>query len=297
MEKVISLVLYTAIRILAMLPMRCLYVISDILFPLTYYIVKYRRTVVRQNLTECFPKITQEEIIKLEKRFYHHFCDYIVESMKQAAIKPAEVLNRANVTNIELLNEWEKKGRSAIIMLGHYGNWEWFSSLNYRLQTTQFGQVYRQLKSPIMDKMFLQIRSVYGAINIEKKKTLREILTLKKQGKQVMVAFLSDQSPSRNNLIYWTNFLNHETSILVGAERIAQKADFDVFYIDIRKISRGKYEAKIKLISDNPTQTEEFEITEKYTRMLEETIMRDPAYWLWSHKRWKHQRQEQMLED
>lgn len=297
MEKVISLVLYTAIRILAMLPMRCLYVISDILFPLTYYVVKYRRTVVRLNLTECFPKMTQEEIIKLEKRFYHHFCDYIVESMKQAAITPAEVLNRANVTNIELLNEWEKKGRSAIIMLGHYGNWEWFSSLNYRLQTTQFGQVYRQLKSPIMDKMFLRIRSVYGAINIEKKKTLREILTLKKQGKQVMVAFLSDQSPSRNNLIYWTNFLNHETSILVGAERIAQKADFDVFYIDIRKISRGKYEAEIKLISDNPTQTEEFEITEKYTRMLEETIMRDPAYWLWSHKRWKHQRQEQMLED
>jgi Lauroyl/myristoyl acyltransferase len=292
MEKALYLLLNTFIRIIALLPMRCLYVISDILYPITYYIVKYRRKVVRQNLTESFPEKSDKEVIELEKRFYHHFCDYIVESVKQAGITQQEVLNRAHITNMEVMNEWEKKGRSAVIMLGHYGNWEWFSSINYRLETTQFGQVYRQLKSPMMDKLFLQIRSVYGALSIEKKKTMREILMLKKQKKQVLIAFLSDQSPSRNNLIYWTNFLNHETSILVGAERIAQKADFDVFYFDIRKIGRGKYEAEIKVITEIPAETKEFEITEKYARLMEETILRDPAYWLWTHKRWKHKRED-----
>ena len=292
MEKALYLLLYTLIRIHAMLPLRCLYVISDILFPITYYIARYRRKVVRQNLTECFPEKSEKEIVQLEKRFYHHFCDYIVESVKQAAITEEEVLSRTLITNMEVMNEWEKKGRSAIIMLGHYGNWEWFSSINYRLNTTQSGQIYRQLKSPVMDKIFLQIRSVYGAISIEKKKTMREILMLKRQKKQVLIGFLSDQSPSRNNLIYWTNFLNRETSILVGAERIAQKADLDVFYFDVRKTGRGKYEAEIKVITENPTETREFEITEKYARLMEETILRDPAYWLWTHKRWKHKRDD-----
>ncbi len=290
MQKVFYLLLFAFVRLHALLPMRILYMISDILYPVIYYVAGYRRKVVRQNLQRCFPEKSEKERLIIEKRFYRHFSDYIVESIKQASISKEEVLSRAEFTNLELIEQWSEKGRSGILMLGHYGNWEWFSSINFRFENLQFGQVYRPLKNKVMDKLFLQIRSVYGAINIEKNKTMRELLRLKSENKQVIIAFLSDQTPSTNNLIYWTHFLNQDSSILVGAERIAKKADFDVFYLDIQKKGRGKYVGEFKLIAENPKTTAEFEITEKYARLMEETILRDPAYWLWSHRRWKHSR-------
>ncbi len=290
MNKVYYLLLLFLVRIHALLPLRLLYVISDFLYLIIYYIVGYRRKVVYDNLKQCFPEKSTKERVELEKRFYHHFCDIIIESLKQAHISQEELLRRTEIKNIEMINEWMKTGRSCILILGHYGNWEWFSSINFRIAPFGFGGVYRQLKSEVMDKLLLQIRSAYGAITIEKNQTLRELMQYKRDNKPVMISFLSDQTPSANNLHYWTTFLNRETSILVGAERIAKKLDFDVIYLDIQKVSRGKYAAEFKLITDNPKATAEFEITEKYARLMEETILRDPAYWLWSHKRWKHQR-------
>lgn len=292
MDKVYYQILLFFVRIHALLPLRLLYVISDLLYLIIYYIAGYRRKVVYDNIKQCFPEKSEKERVGIEKRFYRHFCDIIIESVKQAHISQEEILRRSEIKNIEQINEWTKKGRSAILMLGHYGNWEWFSSINFRIAPTRFGGVYRQLKNEVMDKLILQIRSAYGAITIEKKQTLRELTQYKRDHEQVMISFLSDQTPSSNNLHYWTTFLNRETSILIGAERIAKKLDFDVFYLDIQKVKRGKYIAEVRLITDNPKATDEFEITEKYARMMEETILRDPAYWLWSHKRWKHQRRQ-----
>jgi len=248
--------------------------------------------VVRQNLRQSFPDKSEKERLVLEKRFYRHFCDFLVESVKQSNMTPQDLMDRSTIKNPEFLDAWAKTGRSAILMVGHYGNWEWFSSINFRLSDFAFGGIYRQLRNTVMDKLFMKIRSAYGAITIEKKQTLRELIKLKKSQQQVMIAFLSDQSPSRNNLHYWTNFLNQETSILVGAERIAKGVDFDVIYLDIEKVGRGKYSAEFKMITDDPKSTSEFEITEKYARLLEKTILRDPAYWLWTHKRWKHKRED-----
>ena len=292
MKKASYLFLLFLVRIHAMLPLRVLYVMSDILFPIIYYVVGYRRKVVRQNILQCFPDKSESERLALEKRFYHHFSDILFESVKQSNMSPAELMERSVIKNPEFLDEWVKTGRSAILMVGHYGNWEWFSSINFRLSSFAFGGIYRQLRNEVMDKLILKIRSAYGAIVIEKKQTLRELIKLKKSQKQVMIAFISDQSPSRNNLHYWTTFLNQETSILVGAERIAKGVDFDVLYLDIEKTGRGKYAAEFKMITDNPKATAEFEITEKYARLMEKTILRDPAFWLWTHKRWKHPRQE-----
>jgi len=292
MKKASYLFLLFLVRIHAMLPLRVLYVMSDILFPIIYYVVGYRRKVVRQNILQCFPDKSESERLALEKRFYHHFSDILFESVKQSNMSPEELMARSVIKNPEFLDEWVKTGRSAILMVGHYGNWEWFSSINFRLSSFAFGGIYRQLRNEVMDKLILKIRSAYGAIVIEKKQTLRELIKLKKSQKQVMIAFISDQSPSRNNLHYWTTFLNQETSILVGAERIAKGVDFDVLYLDIEKTGRGKYAAEFKMITDNPKATAEFEITEKYARLMEKTILRDPAFWLWTHKRWKHPRQE-----
>lgn len=291
MDKLKYHLLLAIVRITALIPFKGLYFLSDyLLFPLIYHVAKYRVKVVRQNLAQSFPEKSEAERKAIEVKFYHHFSDYIFETIKQADASVEEIMSRMEVKNIELVRKWQKEGRSAVMMMGHYGNWEWVSSMNCFIQPIRFAQIYRKLKNDSMDRLFLQLRSKYQSISIEKKQTLRELMQLKNSGEQTMVCFLSDQTPSPANLIYWTTFLNQDSSILIGAEKIAKKTDFDVFYLDVTKISRGKYSAEFKLIAENPKQTADFEITEKYARMMEETILRDPAYWLWTHRRWKHRR-------
>jgi KDO2-lipid IV(A) lauroyltransferase len=276
------------VRLVAFLPLRFLYILSDLLFYPTYYLIGYRRKVVRENLQNSFPEKSLDEIISIEKRFYRHFCDYMMESIKQVSFSIEEIMERAEVKNIELINDRFAQGRSVIMLLGHYGNWEWYTSMIGRQKEILVAQVYRRLKNRSMDRLFLKIRSVYNTINIEKNTIFRELVQIRKKKQQILVGLLSDQTPSKNNLIYWTKFLNQDTSVLVGAERIASKLDYDVYYMDIQKVARGKYTAEVKLISNDPTNSAEFEITEKYARYMEETILRDPAYWLWTHRRWKH---------
>lgn len=276
----------------ALLPLRVLYLFSDLLYPLVYHVVGYRKKVVRRNLVNSFPEKTKEEIRSIEKKFYRHFCDFMMESIKQAHISKEEIMMRTELKNPEFLDKWKENGRSIIMMTGHYANWEWFATLNYRIAPLRLAGIYRQLKNAEMERFFLNIRKSYGAIPIEKEKTLRELIKLRKENVQIMVAFVSDQTPSVQNIHYWSNFLNQETAMFSGAERIAKMVDYDVVYMDVERVSRGKYVAELKLITENPKDTAEFEITEKYTRLMEETIVREPQYWLWTHKRWKHKRQQ-----
>jgi KDO2-lipid IV(A) lauroyltransferase len=276
----------------ALLPLRVLYLFSDLLYPLVYHVVGYRKKVVRRNLVNSFPEKTKEEIRSIEKKFYRHFCDFMMESIKQAHISKEEIMMRTELKNPEFLDKWRENGRSIIMMTGHYANWEWFATLNYRIAPLRLAGIYRQLKNAEMERFFLNIRKSYGAIPIEKEKTLRELIKLRKEKVQIMVAFVSDQTPSVQNIHYWSNFLNQETAMFSGAERIAKMVDYDVVYMDVERVSRGKYVAELKLITENPKDTAEFEITEKYTRLMEETIVREPQYWLWTHKRWKHKRQQ-----
>ncbi|MFZ4456385.1 MAG: lysophospholipid acyltransferase family protein [Bacteroidales bacterium] len=276
----------------ALLPLRVLYLISDLLYPLVYHVVGYRKKVVRRNLVNSFPEKSEEEILSIEKKFYRHFCDFMVESLKQAHISKEEIMMRTELKNPEFLDKWKENGRSIIMMTGHYANWEWFATLNYRIAPLRLAGIYRQLKNEEMERFFLNIRKSYGAIPIEKEKTLRELIKLRKEKVQIMVAFVSDQTPSVQNIHYWSNFLNQDTAMFSGAERIAKMVDYDVVYMDVERVARGKYVAELKLITENPKDTAEFEITEKYTRMMEETIVREPQYWLWTHKRWKHKRKK-----
>lgn len=285
-------IVYVAVLLPALLPLRILYFVSDILYPIVYYVARYRRKVVRMNLTNSFPEKSLDEIIRIEKKFYHHFCDFMMESIKQAHFPKDEVLKRTVLKNPEFLDKWHKNGRSIVLMTGHYANWEWFASLNFRIAPIKLAGIYKQLRSPEMDRFFLKLRSSYDAIPIEKERAVRELIRLKKQNIQIMIAFVSDQTPDMYNLIYWTNFLNQDSSIYVGGERIAKMIDFDVVYLEMEKVGRGMYTAEFKLIADNPKETAEFEITEKYARMMEATIIKAPEYWLWTHKRWKHKRKK-----
>nr|WP_297167171.1 lysophospholipid acyltransferase family protein [uncultured Dysgonomonas sp.] len=293
MNKIVYNIIYAVLYIHALLPLRVLYILSDLLYIPVYYIVRYRRKVVKENLKNSFPDKNDKELLKLERDFYHHFCDYFVETIKLLHITDEEIQKRITFKNIELVAELMKDGNSAIMYLGHYGNWEWVPSITLEFEKdTLLGQIYRPLKNEAFDKLFLKIRSRFGSVSIPKNNTLRSIIQYKRSGQKVLIGFMSDQTPSWNNIHYWTKFMNQDTGVFTGVERIAKQTGFSITYLDITRVSRGKYNCEVKLISANPKEEPEFAITERYIREMEKTILRNPAYWLWTHKRWKYKKKD-----
>ena len=279
--------------LLSLLPLSVLYVLSDILFVLAYYVLRYRRRLVRKNLMDSFPEKKKSDIIKIEKGFYLFLCDYIVESMKLLTISKKNLQRRMVFKGTETVDEIIQDGQSCAIYLGHYCNWEWITSLPlYVTKDAQCGQIYHPLENKDFDRLFLRLRERMGAVCIPMAETLRRIVEFKKKGKQVVVGYISDQVPYWNNIHYWTNFLHHDTPVLTGTERIAKSANHAVFYMDVKCVRRGYYECEFKLITREPKKYKDFELTEIYFRELEKTIQRDPKYWLWSHNRWKRTREE-----
>ena len=276
----------------ALLPLKILYILSDILFFPMFYIVRYRRKLVYQNMKDSFPEKSEKEIRRMEKAFYHHFCDYIVETIKLLHISDKETRKRVKFHNTEALQEIVDNGGSCLMLLGHYGNWEFVPSVTLwmRKGSVIFAQIYRPLKNKWFDRFFLKLRGRYHSECIAKQDTLRSILRYKSSGRPSITGFMADQTPSPANIHHWVNFLNHDTPVFTGVEKIAHKVGFSVFYFDVEKIKRGYYSVTIREISKNPKETEEFEITNKYMEMMETTILRAPEYWLWTHNRWKHKR-------
>lgn len=294
MNKVLYYLIYGWMYLHALLPFSLLYILSDLLYFFVYKIVRYRLKVVRSNLSASFPELDKKELLNLEKCFYHHFCDYFVETIKLLHISDEEMQKRMFFEDLDIVKNAMKDGRSVIMYLGHYCNWEWVPSITMYFKNTDyiFGQIYKPLQNKAIDKLFLKIRSRFGSLGIPKNDTLRTIVRLKKEGKQTLIGFMADQTPAPQSIHYWTEFLNHDTPVFTGVERIAKQTDFLVIYLDMQKIKRGVYKATVKLVNENPKEEPENKITETYIRMMEKTILRDPAYWLWTHKRWKRTRQE-----
>ena len=291
-ENILYFPLYFYFWLHALLPLKMLYILSDILFFPMFYIVRYRRKLVYQNMKDSFPEKSEKEIRRMEKAFYHHFCDYIVETIKLLHISDKETRKRVKFHNTEALQEIVDNGGSCLMLLGHYGNWEFVPSVTLwmRKGSVIFAQIYRPLKNKWFDRFFLKLRGRYHSECIAKQDTLRSILRYKSSGRPSITGFMADQTPSPANIHHWVNFLNHDTPVFTGVEKIAHKVGFSVFYFDVEKIKRGYYSVTIREISKNPKETEEFEITNKYMEMMETTILRAPEYWLWTHNRWKHKR-------
>ena len=291
-ENILYFPLYFYYWLHALLPLKILYILSDILFFPMFYIVRYRRKLVYQNMKDSFPEKSEKEIRRMEKAFYHHFCDYIVETIKLLHISDKETRKRVKFHNTEALQEIVDNGGSCLMLLGHYGNWEFVPSVTLwmRKGSVIFAQIYRPLKNKWFDRFFLKLRGRYHSECIAKQDTLRSILRYKSSGRPSITGFMADQTPSPANIHHWVNFLNHDTPVFTGVEKIAHKVGFSVFYFDVEKIKRGYYSVTIREISKNPKETEEFEITNKYMEMMETTILRAPEYWLWTHNRWKHKR-------
>lgn len=280
--------------LLSLLPLKVLYFFSDLLYIPLYYGIRYRGKIVRKNLVESFPDKNLKEIRCIEKKFYHFFCDYLVEVIKMFSISQKEMKRRMVFTNLdEVRAELERNDKKfCFLYLGHYCNWEYIASLSAWIPGMHGGQIYHRIYNQAFDELFLRLRGQFGGESILMKDTLRRILTLRKQDKKVMIGFISDQLPKWENMNHWTYFLNHDTSFFIGAERIAKQVDAALYYVDVERVRRGYYRATFHLMTLHPKEYPDYELTDMYAHMLERMIQREPAYWLWSHNRWKRTKEE-----
>lgn len=279
--------------LISLLPFWVLYFLSDLIYCLLYYVVSYRKKVVRENLMSSFPEKSIEELRKIEHNFFHFLCDYVVESLKMMTIRPKNLRKRMVFKGADMLNRCVEEGQSCAIYLGHYCNWEWITSLPLWFSPiARCGQIYHPLENLVTDRLFLRMRERYGSLCITMQDTLRFLLKNQQEGKPVIVGYISDQKPHWVNIHHWVNFLHHDTPVLTGTERIVRKMNHAVFYLDVRRVRRGYYEGEFRLITRNPQQMREYEITDIYYQMLENTIRREPEFWLWSHNRWSRTREE-----
>ena len=286
-EKVALCILNGIFKSIALLPLPVLYAISDFLYYITYYIARYRRKVVRKNLLKSFPEKSEKEILDIEKKFYRHFTDYVVETVKLLHISDEEMRRRMVFTNVCELEKVRGDGNPIFLYIGHYCNWEYIPSITMWLKEgLEPCQVYHPLKNKVMDKFFLKLRSRFHSVSMSQQQTLRVILTMLRSGKQPILGLIADQHPKKRDSKVWMRFLNQETALITGGETMGRRMNAHFFYCHFKCTKRGYYEMTFTRI--NPVESDEFSVTKQYMQMLEANIKEAPQYWLWSHNRWKY---------
>lgn len=270
---------------LALFPLGILYLFSDVVSFVLYHVIKYRRKVVRKNLTDSFPAKTLKEIIAIEKDFYRYLGDQIVETLKILHISDKELSKRITVSGYELINQSIEANKSSVVLMGHYGNWEWVQEISrYFLPSASMISIYHPLNDKMWNQFFIEMRSRWGANIIPMKKAPRVLLN--KNSQPWVCGFIADAYTWHKNEDNWVEFLNHKTWFIYGPEEIGNKVEADFFYLDISRPKRGYYDMKLSRLQPADTQ-ESFPYMREFWKEFEQTILRQPAYWLWSHKRWK----------
>lgn len=261
--------------------------ISRVLYFLLYFIIPYRKKLVFQNLKNSFPDKSEEEIKSISKKFYLHFADLIVESVKNLSISEKNLVKRMKVKNPEVIQELYDQNRSVLMVSGHYNNWELLITSQQLILPHQAVGIGKPLTNKFWDKKLNERRARFGMRIINANNVKEKMEEWKDEPTASLV--LSDQSPGDSHKSYWMNFLNQQTAVLFGAELMANMYDFAVVYFQIDKVKRGYYEISFQHITTNPREEEYGYITEQHTKMLEKAIQEKPEFWVWTHKRWKRE--------
>jgi len=289
MQFLVFIIAYPFLWIISILPFRVFYWLSDVVYFIVYYIIGYRKKTVRENLALALPHLSPEERLVIEKKSYQHLCDMFMEMIKTMSISPEEMNKRFTVTNMDLIKEYEKKGKSIVLLASHYASWEWLITINNKTSFRGIG-VYKKLSNKYFDKLIKDIRSKYEAELVTTRDTISLIAKNQKEGNLCIYGLASDQSPKLDRIFYWDTFMGVEVPVHTGAEMIAKKYDLSVVFVKVKKVKRGFYEATFIPISDNPTTVPDFEITHTFIKEVEKQILEAPEYYFWTHKRWKHRR-------
>ncbi len=287
MQKIITYIGIGIIYLISLLPHWILYGISDFAYLLLYHVFAYRRKVVNENLRNSFPEKTPAEIKKIERKFFRHLTDVMIETIKEFSISNKAIKKRFKFTNPELFQEHYDNKKSVMMTMGHYNNWEYGVTTPLWVPQECWA-VYGKIENPIMDKYLVRTRERFGFTLYPMEQTY-DIMLKHQQGDKLYM-FMADQSPHHAKIKYWIPFLNQETPVHIGAEKLSKMLDLAVVFIDIQRVKRGYYEITAQTLFENPKETDEHEITDKYFKVLEEVIRKNPENWLWSHKRWKYKR-------
>lgn len=289
MDKVKVALLTVALKAVAIWPYWVLHAFSSVLYPIVYYVARYRRAVTRRNLQNAFPEKPVKEIVEIEKAFYRHFCDYVVETLKLMHISDKQMRCHMRFTNPELIEQLRADGRPIFLYLGHQCNWEYVISITmWTHPDFQAVQIYHPLKNKSMDKVMYHLRSRFNSVGVPQRQTLRAVLTMIREGKQPLLGLIADQRPPRKPEPEWMEFLHQDTPIITGGEVMGRKLDAHFVYGSMRCVRRGYYELTFQPIE--PVEGEEYGYSKQYMRMLEKDIIAQPHMWLWTHNRWSMKR-------
>lgn len=279
---------YLLLKPLSLLPLRVLYVFADILYIGLFRVIGFRRKVVLGNLRNAFPEKSEAEIKQLSFRFYRHLADLIVEGVYMFSMSPAEGIERMRLGNPEVLSPFYEQGKSIFLVIGHYNSWEYAAFAMNPQMAHQAAALYAPLSNPFFNEKIKEARGRCGITLIPKQDAARYMASARSQPIALLMG--ADQSPTFSKSVHWTTFLRQETAVMLGTELFSRRYDMPVFFAEIRKVQRGRYDMWFTLLEGDPRHTVAGEITEMHTRALEQQILAEPAYWLWSHRRWKRKR-------
>lgn len=287
MQLLLFLVVYPVLLLLSFLPFRILYILSDIVCFFVYRIFSYRKTVVRENLAIALPHLSEKQRLEIEKKSYKHLCDMFLEMIKTMSISPSEIEKRFVYKNLEVYNALEAEGKSISLLCAHYASYEWAVSLNSKIGIKGYA-IYKKLNNKYFDKLVRKIRSKFNATLIHIKETVNIIEKNYNDNKKCLYGFASDQSPQLKLSNYWGKFMGIEVPIYIGAEVLSKKYDMNMIFLKVKKVKRGYYEAEFEVLSNNVNEIPDFEIMDVFLKKVEQQILEEPAYYLWTHRRWKH---------
>ena len=287
MQLLAYILIYPILWFVSILPFRLLYAVSDLLYILMYHVFRYRKQTVQENLRLVFPEKSDLEIKMITKKFFHHFCDMILESIKSMNISLESMKARYTFKNLDIIKDFEKQNKSIVLMCAHYGSWEWIFILQTYTSHRGYG-IYKRLQNKYFDRLIKSIRARYNSYLITTKETFSVLEEAKKNGILSMNGFASDQSPKKNKAYHWNEFMGINVPVHTGAEMLAKKLDMPVVFFAVERKKRGYYEATFQTLAETPTDFKDYEITDKFLKLVEKQIHEAPEYYLWTHKRWKH---------
>ncbi len=291
MQFLFFILLYPLLWIISILPFRLLYLFSDVIYLLVYYVLGYRKKTVRQNLALALPHLSDKERLVIEKKSFRHLCDMFLEMIKTMSISKKEIEKRFVLTNMNVYADLEKQGKSIALMCAHYASYEWVISMNHYITFRGYA-IYKRINNEHFDKLVRDIRSKFKAYLITTKETKNVIEKNIREGILGVYGFASDQTPRPMANMHWYHFMGIETPIHIGAELMAKRYDMNVIFLKVKKVKRGYYEGSFEVLTTDIKSVPDFKISEQFMDKVEQQILEAPEYYLWTHKRWKRKRDE-----
>ena len=288
MQFLLFFITYPILYLISKLPFRILYIFSDFVFFLIYHVFSYRKKTVRANIALALPHLSEKEQLLIEKKSYKHLCDMFLEMIKTMTISVKEIEKRFVFTNIETYLELEKKDKSISLLCAHYASYEWVISMK-KFSNFEGYAIYKKINNKYFDDLVKKIRSRFKAHLITTQETVPIIENNVANGILGLYGFASDQSPQNKPKTYWSKFMGIEVPVYTGAEMLSKRFDMNMVYLKVKKVKRGFYEAELEILAENVISIPDYQITETFLKKVELQILEAPEFYLWTHKRWKHQ--------